>query len=257
MPLFEYNGKKIYYEFKENEEKKAIIFIHGSGENSIVWKGQLNDLNLNYNLIAIDLPSHAESDDFPELSLDLYVDVIKKLVDFLNLKKIVLCGHSLGGAIVQEYFFKNQKEVSALILCGTGARLRVSPMILNSLKNNYQEFLNGLPMGAFYRKTSKEIKKALVIETAKTNPEVTYADFKICDNFDVMDKVASINVPCLIVCGNEDKLTPVKYSQYFKDKIKDSKLVVIKDAGHMAMLEKPNDVNKAIEEFIENNLEKN
>lgn len=257
MPLFEYNGKKIYYQFKEKEEKNAIIFIHGSGENSIVWKGQLNDLNLNYNLIAIDLPSHAESDDFPELSLDLYVDVIKKLVDFLHLKKIVLCGHSLGGAIVQEYFFKNQKEVSALILCGTGARLRVSPMILNSLKNNYQEFLNGLPMGAFYRKTSKEIKKTLVIEIAKTNPEVTFADFKICDNFDVMDKVASINVPCLIVCGNEDKLTPIKYSQYFKDKIKDSKLVVIKDAGHMVMLEKPNEVNKAIEEFIENNLEKN
>ena len=257
MPLFEYNGKKIYYQFKENEEKNAIIFIHGSGENSIVWKGQLNDLNLNYNLIAIDLPSHAESDDFPKLSLDLYVDVIKKLVGFLNLKKIVLCGHSLGGAIAQEYFFKNQKEVSALILCGTGARLRVSPMILNSLKNNYQEFLIGLPMGAFYRKTSKEIKKSLVIEIAKTNPEVTFVDFKICDNFDVMDKVASINVPCLIVCGNEDKLTPIKYSQYFKDKIKDSKLVVIKDAGHMVMLEKPNEVNKAIEEFIESNFEKN
>ena len=257
MPHFEYNGKKIYYQFKEKEKKNAIIFIHGSGENSIVWKGQLNDLNLNYNLIAIDLPSHAESDDFPELSLDLYVDVIKKLVDFLNLKKIVLCGHSLGGAIVQEYFFKNQKEVSALILCGTGARLLVSPMILNSLKNNYQEFLNGLPMGAFYRKTSKEIKKTLVIEIAKTNPEVSFADFTICDNFDVMDKVASINVPCLIVCGNEDKLTPIKYSQYFKDKIKDSKFVVIKDAGHMVMLEKPNEVNKAIEEFIENDLEKN
>ncbi|TFG24998.1 MAG: alpha/beta hydrolase [Promethearchaeota archaeon] len=254
MPHLEYNGKKIYYQINEKEENKAIIFIHGSGENSIVWKGQLNDLNLNYTLIAIDLPSHAESDDFPELSLDLYLDVIKKLVDFLKLKKIVLCGHSLGGAIVQEYFFKNRKEVSALILCGTGARLRVSPMILNSLKNNYQEFLNGLPIGAFYRKTPKEIKEALVIETAKTKPEVTYADFKICDNFDVMDKVASINVPCLIVCGNEDKLTPVKYSQYFKDKIKDSKLVVIKDAGHMVMLEKPNELNKAIEEFIENNL---
>jgi len=257
MPLFEYNGKKIYYQIKENEEKNGIIFIHGSGENSIVWKGQLNDLNLDYKLIAIDLPSHAESDDFPELSLDLYIDVIKKLVDFLHLKKIVVVGHSLGGAVAQEYFLKNQKEVSALILCSTGARLRVSPMILNSLKNNYQEFLIGLPMGAFYRKTSKEIKKALVIEIEKTNPEVTYADFKICDNFDVMDKVASINVPCLIVCGNEDKLTPIKYSQYLKDKIKDSKLVVIKDSGHMSMLEKPNEVNKAIEEFIENNLEKN
>ena len=252
MPFFEYNGKKILYQFREKEKERAIIFIHGSGENSHLWKEQLNGLVLNYSLVAIDLPSHAESGEFSELSLNLYVDVVKKIVDFLNLNKIILCGHSLGGAIAQEYFFKNPKEVFALILCGTGARLRVSPMILNTLKNNYQEFLNGLPIGAFYRKTSKEIKKALVIEIAKTNPEVTLADFKICDNFDVMDKVASINVPCLIVCGNEDKLTPIKYSQYFKDNIKNSKLVIIKNAGHMVMVEKPKELNQAIQQFIEN-----
>ena len=66
----------------------------------------------------------------------------KKLVDFLNLKKIVLCGHSLGGPIAQEYFFRYSDEVVALILIGTGARLRVSPLILNTIKSNFQEFLD-------------------------------------------------------------------------------------------------------------------
>jgi pimeloyl-ACP methyl ester carboxylesterase len=256
MPFFEYNGKKMFYQFRERGKERAIIFIHGSGENSHLWKEQLNDLNLNYNLIAIDLPSHAESGEFPELSLDLYVDVVKKLVDFLNLNKMILCGHSLGGAIAQEYFFKNPKEIIALILCGTGARLRVSPMILNALKNNYQEFLDSISMG-FYRKTPRDIINDVIIQLSKTKPEVVYRDFKICDNFDVMDKVSSINIPCLIVCGNKDILTPIKYSQYFKDKIKNSKLVIIKNAGHMVMVEKPNELNKTIEEFIRNYLEKN
>ena len=93
-------------------------------------------------------------------------------------------------------------------------------------------------------------------ETSKTDPEVTYNDFKICDKFDVIDKMSLINVPCLIICGNEDKLTPVKYSQFFYEKLKNSKLSIIKNAGHLVMLEKPEEVNQAIKEFIENDLNK-
>ncbi|MBA7669603.1 hypothetical protein ES703_77735 [subsurface metagenome] len=65
---------------------------------------------------------------------------------------------------------------------GTGARLRVSPIILTSLQNDFQEFLKGLPIGAFYRRTSKEIINEYMAETLKTDPQVTYSDFKICNN---------------------------------------------------------------------------
>jgi pimeloyl-ACP methyl ester carboxylesterase len=139
-------------------------------------------------------------------------------------------------------------------LCATGARLRVSPVILNSLKNNFQEFLDGFPIGAFYRKTSKEIINTFVNEMAKTNPEVIYNDFKICDNFDIIDKVQLIDVPCLIICGTADSLTPPKYSKFFHEKIKNSKLIIIDKAGHMVMVEKPEEVNNAIKEFINNYL---
>ena len=249
MPLFEYNGKKIFYQFREKEKNKAIIFIHGSGESSYAWKDQFHALDLNFSLITIDLPSHAESDDFPELSLDLYVDVVKKLINFLNLNEIILCGHSLGGAIAQEYFFRYSDEVVALILIGTGARLRVSPLIFNTIKSNFQEFLDSVAVG-FYRKTSKEVVNDFLNHFSKTNPEVVYRDFKICDNFDVMDKVNSINVPCLIICGNRDNLTPIKYSQYFKNKIANSKLAIVKDAGHMVMLERPHAVAQVLMSFL-------
>lgn len=211
-------------------------------------------LNIDYNIIAIDLPSHNKSNTFPELSLDLYVDVLKKLIDFLKPEKLILGGHSLGGVVTQEYYFRYPNYVSALILCATGGRMRVKQDIFDSIKPNYQLFLNNLREGLFYRKTSKEIIENAILEASQIDPEVIYNDFKICDAFDTLDKTSSIEVPCLIICGKADIMTPIKYSQFFHNKIKKSELHLISKAGHAVMLEKPKQVNKAIVNFIKNYL---
>ena len=65
-----------------------------------------------------------------------------------------------------------------------------------------------------------------------------------------MNKTESIDIPCLILCGKSDRMTPVKHSQLFHEKIINSKLCFIEKAGHTVMLEKPKDVNQAIENFI-------
>lgn len=254
MPYIDFNKKKIFYQIQEANAKKALILIHGSGGSSNTWKFQLPNIKIEFDVIAIDLPSHAKSDMFSELTLELYIDVVKKLIESLNYEDVILCGHSLGGSIVQSYYFKYPNDVKALILCGTGGRLRVSPVILESLKNDYQAFLDSTPVGAFYRRTSKEIIDNYMKETSKIPPEVTYQDFSICDKFDILDKMGAIDVPCLILCGTTDKMTPIKYSQYSHDKIKTSELVLIAKAGHMVMLERPNEVNKAIESFVEKYL---
>jgi pimeloyl-ACP methyl ester carboxylesterase len=243
--------KKIFYVIRELGNSKALVFIHGSGGSSNTWKNQLN-LDIEYDLIALDLPSHDKSDNFSELSLNLYVDVVHQLINTLKYETVILCGHSLGGAIVQQYYFTYPKEVSGLILCNTGGRLRVAPFILNSLKGNYQEYLDSLPAGEFYSATPKETIKLYIQETSKISAEVTYKDFKICDGFDVLNKLSTIEVPCLIIVGKQDKLTPVKYSEFFRNKIKNSELHIINEAGHMVMLEKPIEVNQAIENFIYN-----
>jgi len=160
----------------------------------------------------------------------------------------------MGGVISQEYYFRYPNNISALILCATGAKMRVSKFIFDSIKTDYQKYLEYLRTGAFYRKTTKEIIDNSILETSQINPEVTYSDFKICDAFDTMDKTSSINIPCLIICGKADQLTPVKYSQFFHEKITNSVLCIVNKAGHNLMLEKPNHVNKAIEHFINNNL---
>jgi pimeloyl-ACP methyl ester carboxylesterase len=245
----EFEDKKIFYEIRESGKSKALIFIHGSGGNSNYWKNQF-DLEVNCDIVALDLPSHDKSDNFPNLSLDLYVEVVHQLINNLHYESVILCGHSLGGAIIQQYYFTYPKDISGLILCNTGGKLRVAPFILNSLKNSYSKYLDDLPAGAFYRSTPKELIDLYVKETSRIGAEITYTDFKICDNFDVLDKLGSINVPCLIIVGKQDQLTPVKYSEYFHDKIKNSELYILNKAGHMVMVEKPTEFNQAIKDFI-------
>ena len=186
--------------------------------------------------------------------MELYVDVVENLADSLKFNEIVLCGHALGGATALSFYFKHPEKVSVLILIDTGAKLRVSPFILNAVQNNYKEFLDSLPVGIFYRKTSSEIINKYVEQSEKIKSGVVYADFKICDNFDVIDKIPSITIPCLIICGKDDKIAPLKYSMFLNQNINDSKLVVIPKSSHMVMLEQSEQVNKIIEDFLENPL---
>jgi pimeloyl-ACP methyl ester carboxylesterase len=170
----------------------------------------------------------------------------------LKIQEVLLCGHSLGGAIAQSYYFKYPKDVAGLILCATGGKLRVNPFILESLKNNYKVYLDSIPAGAFYRKTPKEIINKYIAETSQVKVDVTLSDFSICDSFDTLNKTRTINIPTLIIVGREDKWTPVKYSQFFQDNIKGSEFVIIENSGHMVMIEQPEETNRAILNFIKN-----
>lgn len=257
MPFIIYKNKSLHYRIKtpkhRDNEDHALILIHGSGENSMVWKNQLEGLDLSIPLITVDLPSHGDSDyiEAETLSLDFYVDAIKTLKEALNLKSVILGGHSLGGAIVQSYYFRYLEDITGLILISTGGRLRVSPRILNHVKTDFDQFINTISVASFYRKTPEDLIEPYIEEISKVEPEVIHKDFKICDEFDILDKVGEIKVPCLILVGKADKLTPVKYQKYFDNYIDDSKLVIIDKAGHSVMLEQPSEINNQIEAFIE------
>ena len=81
-------------------------------------------------------------------------------------------------------------------------------------------------------------------------PTVVHDDFWAANRFDLMDRVHEVALPTLILCGEEDRMTPLKYSEYLRDRIPGARLVVIPRAGHMVMLEQPRAVNEAIAEFL-------
>ena len=95
-----------------------------------------------------------------------------------------------------------------------------------------------------------ELKGRLLEERRRVGPEVQLNDLLCCDKFDAMNEVHLINVPTLVLCGSEDQMTPVKYSQFLSGKIKGATQVVIDGGTHLVPAEKPAEVNRAIEDFL-------
>jgi pimeloyl-ACP methyl ester carboxylesterase len=228
-----------------------LLFIHGAGGNHRIWENQTRYFS---NAIAVDLPGHDSGDG--KRTVDEYVDYVKKFCDEKSLKNIVMVGHSMGGAITLKFALTYPEYLKAIVLVDTGAKLRVAPIIFEEIKRNYGNVIELMKKYAFSEKTPIEIKNKTVEIMKRVKPEVFYGDFEACDKFDVMESLNKINLPTLIICGKDDLLTPVKYSEYLRANIPNSTLKVLDDAGHMVMLEKPEEFNKILEDFV-NSLKDN
>ena len=83
-----------------------------------------------------------------------------------------------------------------------------------------------------------------------TRPATFLADFRACSGFDLMSRLNAIRIPTLVVSGDDDRLTPLKYGEYLATNIPGAVLKIIHGAGHLAMLEKPTEVNAVISSFV-------
>jgi len=225
--------------------KSILLFIHGAGGSHKVWEHQIKFFS---DTVAIDLPGHG--DGVGKRTINEYVEDVKKFCDEKGLKNIVTVGHSMGGAIAQKFALDHPEYLKAIVLVCTGAKLRVTPLIFEAIERNYAQAIQLITKLAFSSKATSETKEKAAEEMRNISPDVTYGDFEACDKFNIMDRLKEIKVPTLIICGLEDQLTPVKYSEYLKNNILNSKLEIIADAGHMVMLEKPREFNEVLEKFI-------
>ncbi len=250
MPEINVNSEKIYYSHHDAGSEKNLILIHGSGGDHTHWSEALRELE-GVNVYGLDLPGHGRSRGEAKLNVDAYADVIEKFVSELGLKNVVPAGHSLGGAIVLTLALRNLEWLSAIILVGTGARLRVAPAILEGLKSDDPiPAINLICDWAFgLDAPAPEVQRVRDIYLY-TDPLVTYSDLFACENFDIMDQLKEISLPALILSGTMDRLTPVKYGKYLAEHLNNGVHVEIEGAGHMMALEKPDEMIKAIRGFL-------
>lgn len=225
--------------------KPVLLFVHGAGACGKTWHFQTRFFK---DSIAADLPGH--SDGTGKGTIEEYVEEMKRFCDGEGLRNIVMVGHSMGGAIAQSFALEHPEYLKAIVLACTGARLRVIPEILEATKTDYARAVELIVELAFSSKSTGQMKMIVKEEMMKIRPEVTHGDFEACDRFDVTNRLRQIRLPTLVICGQDDQLTPVKYSEYLKDNIANSKLEIIADAGHMVMLEKPNEFNEKLEKFV-------
>ncbi len=241
-------GKDEIFYLQKGGRKPSLLFLHGAGGTHRHWGRQIQGLG-DADLASLDLPGHGRSKGEGRRSVEGYANLVTEFMAALGLKSPTVVGHSMGGAIALDLALRYGERLEGLVLVGTGARLRVMPSLLQGLRGEFESTVDLLCRYAYGPSASEEMVRLGREEMLAIGPEVLLGDFLACDRFDVMDRLDEVRLPTLVICGEEDQLTPLKYSQFLVDHIQGARLVTIPEAGHMVMLEKPQETTDAIAEF--------
>jgi pimeloyl-ACP methyl ester carboxylesterase len=241
-----YNQSKV-----EAGSKLPVVLIHGAGGSHLYWPPEIRRLS-EFRIYALDLPGHGKSGSHGLQEITSYAEYILKWMSKLGIHRAVFIGHSMGGAIALTLAVNHAEHVLGLGLISTGARLRVNREVLNNSANpqTYPSAISFIVSKSFSKNANPRMVALAKKRLSETRPSVLHGDFIACNNFDVMESLAGIKVPTLVVCGQEDEMTPLRYSQFLSNSIPDAELYVIPGAGHMVMLERPQKVADAVKVFL-------
>ena len=270
----EINGIRICYDI--HGEGEPLILIHGFTSKKETFVAQIPELLKYFKVIRLDNRGSGKSDRPNEAySMDMFVDDVRGLMDYLELEKANILGYSLGGMIAQSFALKYPERLNKLILLNTMSQLHVTEEALEgyvqSRIKNYEEkltdpeaaFFNSAPLAYSYKFINilkadlkrkfhnafsvEDLVKESTIDPA--TPQDIRNQVKSFLQFDVHDQLKNIQNSTLIICGKFDKQTPKRLSIKMHEQIPNSKLVVI-EAGHSANKEKAPEINRAIIDFL-------
>ena len=240
-----------------------VLLVHAFPLNSRMWEPQIDALSDRFRLIAPDLRGFGASDapeDRSKYAVDAFADDLKAVLDDAGVGEAVVCGLSLGGYIAFAFLRKYRSMVKALVLADTRPeadapenitkRSGQQELVANEGTAGLIEALSGALLGEPTRE-----KKPDVVTHAKElmdNPPQGFigALEAMKQRPDSSGELAAIDVPTLIVVGENDGVTPPDLSRNMHEHIGGSTLVVIPEAGHLASLEAPEAFNGALAEFL-------
>jgi pimeloyl-ACP methyl ester carboxylesterase len=230
-----------------------LILIHGAGGTRLHWPPEIRRMEGEL-VYSLDLPGHGQSPGEGENTIGGYSKRICEWMDAIDLERAVLVGHSMGGAISLTTALDEKDRVAGLVLVGTGGRLRVLPMILEMTGDSQKssEAVDLVNSYAFSPQAPPRLVELARARMAETRPHVLHGDFQACDGFDILNRLNEITIPTQVICGEDDRLTPVKYSNFMAEAIPDARKKTVEGAGHMVMLEKAGDVATIMKRFLEN-----
>jgi pimeloyl-ACP methyl ester carboxylesterase len=249
---------QIYYQ-EQGEGNTALLFIHGWAINSSYWDSQLNFFSRNYRAVAIDLPGFGKSkSDRTQWTRQNYGKDIIDVINKLDLKNVILIGHSMSGDVAMEASFKNHKSITGIIgidnyktidVAFTEEQMTEMTGFLNAIVKDYK---NNIPLFAetlFHPSTDKYIKARIVNDFVNSDVNVSLATI-----FDMVEyskiqaaKLSELNYKLYLV--NSD-FGPTNTAGLDKHCRKSYEVDYIHDTGHYPMIEKPEEFNKILNRTI-------
>jgi len=240
---------------------EVVLFVHGFPQNRALWAAQLSALMGGARCIAPDLRGFGDSTVAGPYSMDTYADDLAALLTVLRIDRAVVCGLSMGGYVALALWRRHRARVRGLILMDTragadsaAARERRDEMVaLGNARGSAaiaDAMITGM-VGPRTREKCPEVVDAVhrMLECAPL-PGVIGALHALRDRVDSTATLASIDVPTLVVVGEDDVLTPPSEAALLHAGIRTSTLEVIAGAGHLPCVERPAAVNHVVTEYL-------
>ena len=238
-----------------------LVLVHGFLGSSEMWSPQIKFFKDNFRVIVPALPGFGKSNAIDSCdSIECMAKTILKLLEKKEIKNFNLLGHSMGGMIVQEITKLVGKKVLKLICYGTGPRGNIPGRFETIDQSREKLKINGL------KDTAQRIAKTWFVEEDKskyfylceeagkqTSIEAADNGLVAMKNWSGIENLKNIKNETLIVWGDQDKAYNFNQVEALNDNIPNSNLKIIKGCSHNVHLEKPDEFNTIVSEFLKKN----
>ncbi|AIE61174.1 alpha/beta fold hydrolase [Bacillus methanolicus] len=263
------NGIDVYYEYYRNEQpKETIVLLHGFLSSTFSFRRLIPLLNEDFNVISVDLPPFGKSGKSYSFiySYKNIAQTVISLLESLDISKVTVIGHSMGGQIsLKIVSLRPDLAQKAILLCSSAYLKRSKlPLILSSYIPYFHLYVKLWLIRSGVRYNLQQV----VYDHSLIDEEMMYGYMKPFLEEDIFKALTrmirdregdlhstalkKIETPCLLIWGEHDKVVPLTVGKRLTNELKNSKLVVLKNAGHLLPEERPEEVHQHIKEFIFN-----
>lgn len=241
----------------------AVVFLHGFPFDRSMWRGQVERLSASFRVIAPDLRGHGETTATREPStMEEMAEDVVALLDELNVPRAVVCGLSMGGYVSLALYRAHPSRVRALVLADTRAQADTEEARRTREENARRALAEGMEpiveamLPKLLSARTREGEPATVARVRRmmlgVNPEGAAAALRgMALRRDQTVLLSEIDVPVLFVVGSEDAITPPSESEAMHALVEGSRLKVVEGAGHVSNVERPEEFDRALAEFLD------
>ncbi|GLB59639.1 alpha/beta hydrolase [Cytobacillus sp. NCCP-133] len=261
------NGTDVYYEYYKHESsRETMVLLHGFLSSTFSFRRLIPLLKTEFNVVSMDLPPFGKSGKSRQFiySYKNLAQTVIRLLEKLRVERLTLVGHSMGGQIVLKVAQSKPELVDqAVLLSSSGYMKRMKPHLIFS---SYIPFFHLYVKLYLQRSGVKQNLKNVVHDHSMIDDEMLYgylSPFLEDDIFRALTRMIrdregdlsqaalkKIETPCLLIWGEHDRVVPLYIGQKLNKDLPNSRLVVLKDTGHLVPEERPEDVLKHIKRFL-------
>ena len=239
-----------------DKNKETVILLHGSGQSHVVWSLTEQYISsLGFNVLTIDLPGHGNSEGESLKSIEEIAVWLDKFLNKIGTNQVTIVGHSQGCLVSLEFSLRFPQKIKKLVFVAGAYEIPVNKSLIDLSLSGNMESLN-LMMKWGYGNSKQFIggnPLQKILNSTREVREVLAVDLIACNNYkNGLKAVKNIKFPTLFIFGEMDKMIKLENGKKFAELIPGSKVHIIKNCGHMIILENAFEMREKVAEFLKN-----